>query len=151
MDEVLKVVAIVALSSLTILVVYMIVFLSKAMKVVNDVTKNLDKITENVMVLKTRLMATLDELSEFRKEISDLKAKALEHLDNWKKTSEKANDLIDSVSDGANKVIESIEPYERLINRSYDRLAPPIDKVTTVFSALYKAIDVFGSKLSSKK
>jgi uncharacterized protein YoxC len=151
MDELLKIVAIVALTSVTILVVYVIVFLSKTMKVINDVTKNLDKITENVMVLKTRLMVTLDELTDVRKEISDLKVKALDHLDNWKKTSEKANDLIDNVNDGANKVIEAIEPYERLVNRSYDRLAPPIDKATTIFSAVFKAIEVFGSKLSSKK
>lgn len=151
MDEVLKVVAIVALTSVTILVVYVIIFLSKTMKVINDATKNLDKITETVTVLKTRVMVTLDEITEVRKEISDLKVKTLEHLNHWKTTSEKANDLIDNVNDGANKVLDTIEPYERLINRSYDRIAPPIDKATTVFSALFKAIEVFGSKLSSKR
>jgi uncharacterized protein YoxC len=151
MDEVLKIVAIVALTSVTILVVYIIIFLSKTMKVINDATKNLDKITENVTVMKTRLMTTLDEITEVRKEISDLKEKALDHLDHWKLTSEKTNNLIDNVNESATKVQQSIEPYERLINRSYDRIAPPIDKATTVFSALFKAIEVFGSKLNSRK
>lgn len=151
MDEVLKVIAIVALTSVTLLVVYVIIFLSKAMKVINDTTKNLDKITENVIVLKTRFMVTLDEITEVRKEVSDLKVKTLEHLDHWKTTSEKTNILIDNVNDSASRVKESIEPYGRLINRSYDRIAPPIDKATTVFSALFKAIEVFGSKLNSRK
>lgn len=151
MDEVLKVIAIVALTSVTLLVVYIIIFLSKTMKVINDATKNLDKITENFTVLKTRLMVTLDEVSEARREISDLKVKTLEHLNHWKTTSEKTNILIDNVNESATKVKETIEPYERLINRSYDRIAPPIDKATTVFSALFKAIEVFGSKLNSRK
>ncbi len=151
MDEVLKIVAIVALTSLTFLVVYVIIFLSKTMKIINDATKNLDKITENVTVLKTRLMITLEEVSETRRDITDLKEKSLEHLNHWKTTSEKANSLIDNVNDGADKVIHAIEPYERLINRSYDRIAPPIDKATTIFSALFKAIEVFGSKLNSRK
>ncbi|PKL78754.1 MAG: hypothetical protein CVV25_10480 [Ignavibacteriae bacterium HGW-Ignavibacteriae-4] len=151
MDEVLKVIAIVALTSVTLLVVYIIIFLSKAMKVINDATKNLDKITENFTVLKTRLMVTLDEVSEARRDISDLKEKTLEHLNHWKTTSEKTNILIDNVNESATKVKETIEPYERLINRSYDRIAPPIDKATTVFSALFKAIEVFGSKLNSRK
>ncbi|MFA7325677.1 MAG: hypothetical protein WC121_03370 [Candidatus Kapaibacterium sp.] len=151
MDEVLKVIAIVALTSVTLLVVYIIIFLSKTMKVIKDATKNLDKITENFTVLKTRLMVTLDEVSEARREISDLKVKTLEHLNHWKTTSEKTNILIDNVNESATKVKETIEPYERLINRSYDRIAPPIDKATTVFSALFKAIEVFGSKLNSRK
>ncbi|MER3327941.1 MAG: hypothetical protein RIF34_00070 [Candidatus Kapaibacterium sp.] len=151
MDEVLKIVAIVALTSVTILVVYVIIFLSKTMKVINDATKNLDKITENVSVLKTRLMITLEEVSETRRDITDLKEKSLEHLNHWKVTNEKANKLLDNVNVGADKVIHAIEPYERLINRSYDRIAPPIDKATTVFSALFKAIEVFGSKLNSRK
>jgi predicted PurR-regulated permease PerM len=151
MDEVLKVIAIIALSSVTILVVYVIVFLSKAMKIINDTTKNLDKITENVSVLKTRLMITLEEMSETRKDLSELKEKSLEHLNHWKTTSDKANMLIDNVNNGTDRVLSSIEPYERLVNRSYNRIAPPIDKATTVFSALFKAVEVFSSKLNSRK
>jgi|APTNR8051073442_1049403.scaffolds.fasta_scaffold04747_4 formyltetrahydrofolate synthetase len=151
MDEVLKIVAIIALTSITLLVVYLIVFLSKTLKVFNEATKNLDKITENITVLRTRMMITLEEFTEVRKEVSDIKEKALEHLNHWKTTSDKTNNLIDNINDGASNVINAIEPYERLINRSYDRIAPPIDKATTVFSALFKAIEVFGSKLNSRK
>lgn len=151
MDEVLKIIAIIALSSVTILVVYALIFLSKTLKVVNSATKNLDKITENITVLKTRLMITLEEVSETRKDLNELKIKSIEHLGHWKVTSDKANNLIDNVNNGAGKVIEAIEPYERLVNRSYERIAPPIDKATTIFSALFKAIEVFSSKLNSRK
>ncbi len=151
MDEVLKIVAIIALTSITILVVYVIFFLSKTTKEINNVTKNIDKITDNVIVMKTRLMVTLEELSEARRDLSELKVKSLEQLNHWKLTSEKTNILIDNVNDSATKVQQSIEPYEKLINRSYNRIAPPIDKATTVFSALFKAIEVFGSKLNSRK
>ena len=151
MDEVLKIIAIIALSSVTILVVYALIFLSKTLKVVNSATKNLDKITENITVLKTRLMITLEEVSETRKELNELKIKSIEHMGQWKVTSDKANNLIDNVNNGAGKVIEAIEPYERLVNRSYERIAPPIDKATSIFSALFKAIEVFSSKLNSRK
>ena len=81
----------------------------------------------------------------------ELKIKSIEHLGHWKVTSDKANNLIDNVNNGAGKVIEAIEPYERLVNRSYERIAPPIDKATSIFSALFKAIEVFSSKLNSRK
>ena len=77
MDEVLKIIAIIALSSVTILVVYALIFLSKTLKVVNSATKNLDKITENITVLKTRLMITLEEVSETRKDLNELKIKSV--------------------------------------------------------------------------
>lgn len=150
MDEVLKVIAIIALTSITVLVIYMIVFFSKTVKILNDASKSIDKIIEIVTVLKTRVIITLDEFSETKKDFKDLKEKTLESIDKWKVTSDKANDLIDTVTDGANKVIETIEPYERLVSRSYDKIAPPIDKVASIVSAVTKAVEVFSSKLRSK-
>lgn len=151
MDEALKVIAIIALTSITVFVVFGIVFLSKTIKILSDASKNIDKVTENIIVLKSRLMISLEEISETRNDIKELKEKSLENLEHWKETSTKANHLIDNVNGGANKVIESIEPYERLINRSYNKIAPPIDKATSIVSALTKAIEVFGSRLKSRR
>jgi hypothetical protein len=58
--------------------------------------------------------------------------------------------LIDNVNNGTKLIISTIEPYERLVDRSYHKIAPPIDKATSVISALSKAVSVFSSKLSSK-
>lgn len=150
MDEALNVIAIIALTSITVFVVFGIVFLSKTIKILSNSSRNIDKITENFTVVKTRLMISLEEISETRKDIKELKEKSLEHLDQWKETSTKANLLIDNVNNGVDNVIESIEPYERLINRSYNKIAPPIDKATSIVSALTKAIEAFGSRLKSK-
>ena len=150
MDEALKVIAIIALTSITVFVVFGIVFLSKTIKILSNSSRNLDKITENVTVLKTRLMISLEEISETRKDIKELKEKSLEHLNHWKETSNKANHLIDNINNGVDNVIESIEPYERLISRSYNKIAPPIDKATSIVSALTKAIEAFGSRLKSR-
>lgn len=151
MDETLKIIAIIALSSLTILIIFGFVFITKSLNLISDVSKNLDKITENFIVLKTRFMITLEEVSETRKDIVELKEKSIENLNHWKDTSIKSNELLDSVQRGANGVINSIEPYERLINRSYERLAPPIDKATTFVSAITKAIEAFSSRLTKRK
>lgn len=150
MDETLKVIAIIALTSISVFVVFGIVFISKTIKILTNTSKNMDKITENVTVLKTRLMISLEEVSETRRDMKELKEKSLENLNHWKETSSKTNNLIDNVNSGVSSVIDSIEPYERLINRSYNKIAPPIDKATTIVSAFAKAIEAFGSKLKSK-
>ncbi|TNE35233.1 hypothetical protein EP342_01880 [bacterium] len=151
MDEALKIIAIIALSSLTILIIFGFVFITKSLNLMSDVSKNLDKITENFIVLKTRFMITLEEVTETREDVKDLKEKSIEHLNHWKVTSDKTNQLLDSIQNGTDSVIKSIEPYERLINRSYERLAPPIDKATTFVSAFTKAIAAFSSRLSNNK
>lgn len=150
MDEALKVVAIIALISITIVSIYGVVFLNKATKTISDVSNNLNSAAEHFSVLKTRLMLTLDEVSEAKKEFSEIKNNAVEHLEKWKETSAKADNLLDNVNSGANKIIHSLEPYERLMNRSYNKIAPPIDKAATLVSAVSKAIEAFGSKLRSR-
>lgn len=151
MDETLKIVAIIALCSLSILIVFGFVFISKTMNVLSDVSKNLDKITENFIVLKNRVMVTLDEVSETQKDLNELKVKAVEQLDNCKVTVAKANDLIDNANKIVGGINNSIEPYEQLINRSYNKIAPPIEKATSFISAISKAIEAFSSRLMSKK
>lgn len=151
MDETLKIVAIIALCSLSILIVFGFVFISKTMNTLSNMSKNLDKITENFIVLKNRVIVTLDEVTETQKNLEELKVKVVEQLDNLGTTSSKANDLIDSSNQVVSSINNSIEPYEKLISRSYEKIAPPIEKATTFISAITKAIEAFSSRLLPKK
>lgn len=150
MDEILKLVAIVALLAISFFAVFGVMFFIKTQKVLQDSLRNFDKITENANVLKTRVMISLEELSETNKELKEVKQKSIYTMEQWNETSKKTNDLIDNVNQGTKRIISTIEPYERLVDRSYHKIAPPIDKATSVISALSKAISVFSSKLSSK-
>ncbi len=150
MDEILKLVAIVALLAISFFAVFGVMFFIKTQKVLQDSLRNFDKITENANVLKTRVMISLEELSETNKELKEIKQKSIYTMEQWNETSKKTNDLIDNVNNGTKRIISTIEPYERLVDRSYNKIAPPIDKATSVISALSKAVSVFSSKLSSK-
>jgi len=150
MDEILKLVAIVALLAISFFAVFGVMFFIKTQKVLQDSLRNFDKITENTNVLKTRVMISLEELSETNKELKEVKQKSIYTMEQWNETSKKTNDLIDNVNQGTKRIISTIEPYERLVDRSYQKIAPPIDKATSVISALSKAVSVFSSKLSSK-
>lgn len=150
MDEILKLVAIVALLAISFFAVFGVMFFIKTQKVLQDSLRNFDKITENTNVLKTRVMVSLEELSETNKELKEVKQKSIYTMEQWNETSKKTNDLIDNVNQGTKRIISTIEPYERLVDRSYHKIAPPIDKATSVISALSKAVSVFSSKLSSK-
>ena len=150
MDELLKIVAVIALISISAFAVFGILFFVKTQKVLQNSLRNFDKITENTNVLKTRLMISLEELSETNKELKEVKVKSVDAMEQWNETSKKANDLIDNVNSGTKRIISSIEPYERLVDRSYHKIAPPIEKATTLVSALSKALQAFGNRLSSK-
>lgn len=150
MDELLKLVAIIALISISVFAVFGILFFVKTQKLLQSSLRNFDKITENTNVLKTRVMISLEELSETNKELKEVKQKSIDTMDQWNETSKKANDLIDNVSNGTKRIISTIEPYERLVDRSYHKIAPPIEKATTMVSALSKALQAFGNRLSSK-
>src|SRR5210317_502413 len=114
MDELLKLVAIIALISISVFAVFGIMFFIKTQKILQDSLRNFDKITENTNVLKTRVMISLEELSETNKDLKEVKNKSIDTMEQWNETSRKTNDLIDNVNNGTKRIISSIEPYERL-------------------------------------
>lgn len=150
MDETLKIVAIIALISTTIFVILGMLFLSKSLNMLNDITKNFDKISDNFSVLKTRMLITLDEVSEMKEDLKSFKNKSEETLMSVKHSSDKANHIIDKYNEKTDRIFNAIEPYERLINDSYKKIAPPVYKVTDYLGAITKAVSVFADKLSKK-
>jgi uncharacterized protein YoxC len=129
----IKIAAFLALIAFIVLSVFMMVSLG-------SVTKLLKETNVNLSFLSKKIVSSLDEM---KIEIKSLNAKTQETLGNIDVVATNMGDTAQRIDRETEKIARTLDPFQRLISHSYDRIAPPVNNATRTISAVSKAVNTF--------
>lgn len=172
MDVALRIAALVALSAFTILsiiAVFTLRSVSKLIKesrdVLNDTAIDLKQfrikaleITDEVILVKSKVNSALDELVELEKtarvlisDMSEMKVQAVDLMQNANQSLDELKSALNSIEDNMSSVGKISKPFAALSELVYDKVAPPVIQAANIISALTKAMSVFTNVISGIK
>lgn len=158
MDIALMIVALIA-CIVFIVLAYVTIGTMRSFKILAEkAEKNLDSITNDVSIVRNKIVQSLDEVSHLKskvgimvEEITDLKtnvAETLSHVDLLSKSLVESTENISNKSDVLFRMLEPIESLTRLL---HTRIAGPISNSISFVSAASKAVSAFSGTLFKKK
>ncbi len=129
----IKIAAFLALIAFIVLSIFMMVSLS-------SVTKLLKEANSDIKILSRKLVTSLDEMNV---EIKSLNRKTQETLGNIDVVAGNLGDTSKRIDRETEKLAKTLDPFQDLIHRSYNRIAPPVNNATRTISAASKAVSTF--------
>jgi uncharacterized protein YoxC len=172
MEEALRIAALVALSAFTILSIIAMFTIRSVTLFVKDAREGLKDVSKDIKEFKTRSVQSLDEFAAIKvkaheafDELITLEKKLVLVVDEFDEVKKTAMSMMKSaeasfndfetamttIEDQAHKVSLVVEPFNKLSEYVYARVAPPIIETANIISATSKAITVFAGVLSRKK
>ncbi len=144
----LKIMALIALISITILAVFAMVSLSNFSSFLKETSKELTDFKKTVNKSLTEFRTDFEELKQrlqvsmthFNESAGEMKLTSQK----FRGTSEKLNEKIDRI-DGI------IKPVESLVQEVHGKVAPPARNLANFVGAVSKSVTVFADVLTKKK
>lgn len=110
-------------------------------KIFDDVNRNINDLNKNVALVKDKVIDTLDE-------VKILNFKLLNSLEHFDGMSDRIGSSIENIERKTDKFVRIFEPFELLIQETYNRVSPAVSIVSGLFSAGAKALTEFTHRLS---
>lgn len=158
MEFALKVSALVALGAFTILAFILMIAITKIVRSIRETTEVLREMGKNVSELKIKLIDSLNEINEVKdilnktlNGVNELKNKAVESFELIDGTTKEFGDAVWDIRKKADGILNMFSPFEKLFNHAFKKIAPSVLTTTGTISAFSKAISVFANMLSKKK
>ncbi len=156
-DIMLKITALAALLSITLLAFMAMSTLSKFNKSFNTIIDNIKNVTNDLSSAKDKIIELVDGLNLLREdlskkmvEITDLKNSTQESLQHFNEMSVKVKNTSEKVEERMDQITGIFKPFEILVESVYDKIAQPVNQSAHFIGAAVKAIGVFVSKVSNK-
>jgi len=130
MDILLEILASLALVAFVILTIYAMVSLRALVRVMNDSRNSLAQITSDISQLKDKLVVSLDNID---KATLDMEG------------------TINRLENHVNTILGSVDPFVKLSQYVYQKVAPPITTSALLISGISKAVTTFVNLLSKSK
>ena len=137
---VIKIAGIIALFAFIILAVFLVISISSFIKLTKDVNASMQILSHEVS----------HSLKNITKDINELKDKILISLEVLDKTALQISDSTQKIEREANEVLNIFTPFKALANLAFERIAPPVNKFSLLFSATTKALNAFMNGLAGK-
>ncbi|MEM4261109.1 MAG: DUF948 domain-containing protein [Candidatus Woesearchaeota archaeon] len=135
LDFAIKIVAIIALLSVVILTMYVVISLRSAKKLMDEASNAMIKLTDEIS--KSMKMIT--------KDITDFKEQAIISLKNIDELSEQIQNTTQKLENEIDEVSNIFQPFSKLSNDLYNKIAPPVNRAASFITATSKAINTFYS------
>ncbi|MCX6154719.1 MAG: hypothetical protein NT007_11210 [Candidatus Kapabacteria bacterium] len=129
MNILIEIFATIALLAFVILTIYAMISLKNLVALMNDSRNSLIQITSDMNQLKDKLIISLDSVNSATKQIES----TVTHLESH-----------------ADTILGAFDPFIKLTDIVYDKIAPPVTTVATIVSAASKAVSAFVNVLSKK-
>lgn len=127
--------------AVVILVGYLIYFFKRISLLLNETTKSIDKLSQDVH----------DTLSSIDTDFSELKKRVDVSLDGIDELTGNLVDTTKNLNQGVQRTFNVIEPVEKLVNDVVSKVQPPAHQFATFVSASSKAVNTFLDFLGRKK
>ncbi len=164
LENLLRIAALLSLVSFIILAIFFMVFLSSANKFAREAGDTLNRISKDFLQLKEKLINSLtsidslaarseksldkfDQLQEASTEsmrgMNELKSKAVDSMTHIDGTADEMQKTFKSIGGRLDNVFGIFEPFKKLSNDVYTRVAPPVMQATNIITSAYHAVTVF--------
>lgn len=172
MELALRIFALTALASFSILAIIAMFTLRNASVFIQDARDSLKELSRDIKELKNKLTSSLDDLTGLKGQVSEtltefnkLQGKLINAVDDLRDMKDETLSLMKSAEDSfkdfkvavnrieeqAEKITSIVKPFNDLSNYLYKKIAPPLIETANIVSATSKAVSVFASVLSRKK
>ncbi len=156
-DILLKVAALAALISITLLAFMAMSSLTKFNKSFGKILDGIKSTTDDLSLVKDKIVELVDGMNILRKdvsqkldELSELKESTQESLQHFNEMSEKVKNTSDRVEQRFEQITGVFKPFEILVESVYEKIAQPVNQSAHFISAAIKAIGVFASKVTNR-
>jgi len=143
-----------SLISFIFLTVKSIIALGKIDQFFAEFKQKANNIEKDIREIKESSIKTLDSMSDLKPlveeslhKMNELQTKSIETLSNTDETFISAKQVMDNVNSKIEKIDHIIEPFELLAKNFYSKVAEPITNTGKVVSAIFKAANMFASKM----
>jgi len=123
------------------LAIFLVLTLKKLYAMLETTTDNIDKLSTNVT-------KSLDRLTD---DIDDIKAKLFTSLDGVDRLTETMTDATQNMDRGLNRVFNAIEPVGKLVDSFVNKIYPPVSQFASIITASSKAVNAFLNVLGRNK
>lgn len=153
MEELFRIILFFTVLSIGLLSIVLMKFVKNVEKNINNFDNNFNKIINDFTEIKNQTIISLKKIDEvqnsvldIKTEIAEIKERSFISLDKIDNISDNTNLLIGKINTQVDYISDTIKPYQKLVENSYERFAAPINNVITVANALTKAFSVFKSR-----
>ncbi|MGE5481013.1 MAG: hypothetical protein ACM3U1_11390 [Chloroflexota bacterium] len=150
MDLALKISGFIGVILFIILAIVAIFVFLRVGGILGEAQKAIGNVSETIVMLKNRLMVTLDEVSDLQRalqvtlrDIGEIKDSTIIALREVSELSDQIENTLARTEQRAESVFRIFDPMKDLVNSVYYKIAPPVMNTASVISASGKAINTF--------
>jgi hypothetical protein len=140
LSEALAIIGLIALVGFVILAVFSIIALYNAIIFLKDANKNISIVSITIT----------DSIKTLTHDVSLIKEKVIDTMVDLDKFTLQATSLTQKIETETESIVKTFQPYQQLLQRAYNSIAPPIITFSGIASGITKFVSVFSNRMFKK-